>query len=130
VGFLNLIANNLITLVGTNKMISVPLLTWVSTAASGIIDNVPVTVTLVPIAKIMVSTLGINMLWWSLVLGANLGGNITPISSPSNIIALSIAKGEGHPIPFGEFMKIGIIITIVHISFATVYLLLLFFLGA
>jgi len=129
VGFLNLIANELINLVGVNKMLSVPLLTWVSTAASGIIDNVPVTVTLVPITKIMVTALGINMLWWCLLLGANLGGNITPVSSPSNVIALSIAKGEGHPIPFGEFMKIGIIITFVHLLLATLYLLLLFFLG-
>ena len=129
VGLLNLIANKLIAIVGTNKMISIPLLTWVSTAASGIIDNVPVTVTLVPIAKTMVATLGMNMLWWCLILGANLGGNITPISSPSNVIAMSIAKSEGHPLPFGEFMKIGIIITIVHISLATIYLLFLFFLG-
>jgi Na+/H+ antiporter NhaD/arsenite permease-like protein len=130
VGFLKLVANQLITIIGTNKVMSVPLLTWVSTAASGVIDNVPVTVTLVPIAKTMVAALGINMLWWSLVLGANLGGNITPISSPSNVIAMSIAKNEGHPLPFREFMKIGIIITIVHISLATVYLTFLFLLSA
>jgi Na+/H+ antiporter NhaD/arsenite permease-like protein len=129
VGFLDLIAKKLLSLVANNKALSLPLVTLFSTLASGIIENVSVTITLIPIVKTIVSSLGLNLLWWCLIFGANLGGNATPISSPSNIVAMSISKNEGFTLPLGEYTKIGIIITVLHLTLAFGYLLLLFFLG-
>ncbi len=127
-GALELIANNLVSYIGDNKIISIPIVTWFSGLSSGIVDNIPITVTLIPIGRHMVQSLNMNILWWCIALGAGLGGNLTPMGSPSNVIALGISKKEGNPIPFNEFMKVGVVVTIIHLTLTTGYLLLRFFL--
>ena len=126
-GALKSISNTLISFTGNNKMLSTIALLWVSGLSSGIVDNIPITVTLIPIARHMIHVLGVNALWWCIVFGANLGGNLTPMGSPSNIIALGIAKKEGYEISFSEFMKVSTIVTCLHLSISTLYLLLRFF---
>jgi Na+/H+ antiporter NhaD/arsenite permease-like protein len=63
-------------------------------------------------------------LWWGLVIGANLGGNMTPIGSPSNIITIGVSEQEGYPISFNTFMKMGLGLTFLYfiISMAYIYL--------
>lgn len=65
-------------------------LMWVSAALSAIIDNIPFTVTMIPIIQTFESQ-GVNItpLWWALVLGASLGGNGTHIGATANIICMS-----------------------------------------
>lgn len=57
-----------------------------------------------------------------LVIGANLGGNLTPIGSPSNILVLGVSEREGHPISLVRFFRICFGVTMVHLIVSMIYL--------
>jgi len=98
---------------------------WLSGLPSGLVDNIPLTATFAPILSNWVSGGISSDVWWGLVVGANLGGNLTPIGSPSNIIVLGVSEREGHPITLGRFFKICFGVTMVHLFVSMVYLLIL-----
>lgn len=98
------------------------LLLVVSAVASAIVDNVPYTATMIP----FVDTLGASMpdsepLWWSLALGACLGGNATPIGAAANVLVIGIAERAGYPISFRYFLVYGIPVTLVSILISMLY---------
>ncbi len=95
---------------------------WISAVPSGIIDNIPLTATLAPVMNRWIQAGASPKIWWGLILGANLGGSLTPIGSPSSIIAIGVAEREGHPIPLGRFFKICFSVTMVNLLVATIYL--------
>jgi len=95
---------------------------WLSAVPSGVVDNIPLTATLAPVMSRWIQEGASADVWWGLVLGANLGGCLTPIGSPSSIIAIGIAEQEGHPIPLGRFTIICIVVTIVNLLVSTIYL--------
>jgi Na+/H+ antiporter NhaD/arsenite permease-like protein len=98
-----------------------------SAGASAIVDNIPVAATFIPIIKNMAQMdVAPQSLWWSLVLGSNLGGNGTPIGSISCVIALHTLKKEAKiSVGWGEFIKLGGVIMMVQVAGAVAYLLLL-----
>ena len=65
-----------------------------------------------------------NLLWWALALGACLGGNITMIGASANIVSIGIAKKYGVKISFLDFMKFGVVISIISLIIASLYLIL------
>ena len=95
---------------------------WLSGLPSGLVDNIPLTATFAPILSSWVLGGVSPDVWWGLVVGANLGGNLTPIGSPSNIIVLGVSEREGHPISLGRFFKICFGVTMVHLFVSMVYL--------
>lgn len=95
---------------------------WISAVPSGVIDNIPLTATLAPVMNRWIQAGASPKIWWGLVLGANLGGCLTPIGSPSSIIAIGVAEREGHPIPLGRFFKICFGVTMVNLFVATIFL--------
>ncbi len=95
---------------------------WISAVPSGVVDNIPLTATLAPVMSRWIQEGASADVWWGLVLGANLGGCLTPIGSPSSIIAIGIAEREGHPIPLGRFFIICFGVTIVNLLVSTIYL--------
>ncbi|PRX73232.1 putative tyrosine transporter P-protein [Cohnella sp. SGD-V74] len=99
---------------------------WGAGIASALIDNIPLVATLIPMVMDMGAQLGLSEeallpIWWSLALGACLGGNGTLIASSANLIVAGIAAREGKRISFIEFMKVGIPVTLISMSIATVY---------
>ncbi|MBD3204678.1 hypothetical protein GF327_10385 [Candidatus Woesearchaeota archaeon] len=93
-----------------------------STIASSIVDNIPVTAILIPILKNMQGLMDLsNSLFFPLVVGAGLGGNLTPIGSPSNVIAMGIAKKNNRKIKFMDFVKVGFGLTIIQLVISGVY---------
>lgn len=108
---------------GKSYLMPITLL-WLSAFASAVVDNIPLTATFAPIARHFVLVGGPREIWWGLVIGANLGGNILPIGSPSSIIAVGVAEQEGRPISLKRFSKVGITITLLHLAFSTLYLFL------
>ena len=75
---------------------------------SGIMDNIPVAATMIPIVASMTQELPAAPLWWGLVISANLGGNGTPIGSISGVIALSaLQESGGSKVSWGEWFKVG-----------------------
>ncbi len=104
-GVIEWIARNIFLRVGDNPYIMVLTVLWVSGIASGFIDNIPFTITMIPIVRMMLETNPIphNILWWALSLGACLGGNLTQIGASANIISVAILKRNGYDISFGRY---------------------------
>jgi Na+/H+ antiporter NhaD/arsenite permease-like protein len=93
---------------------------------SGVMDNIPVAATLIPLVRSM-GDMGQDVvpLWWALVIAANLGGNSTPIGSVSSVIALNgLEKERNIKISWGQFLKVGGVILIIQGVVALIYLYL------
>lgn len=97
------------------------LLLWVSGVLSGIIDNIPYTATMIPVVQQLSDGQQHDVLWWSLAIGADLGGNATIIGASANVILAGMAAREGHPITFGRFLRYGLPVTFGSMLIATVY---------
>lgn len=108
-------------------------LLWLSGLFSAIVDNIPYVATMSPVVGGMVEAQGgssANVLWWSLVLGADLGGNATAVGASANVVTLGIAERHGHPISFWEFTRYGMVVAVVTIAVAMPYLWLRYFVFA
>lgn len=99
---------------------------WLSGLPSGLVDNIPLTTTFAPILLSWVEGGISSNVWWGLVIGANLGGSLTPIGSPTNIIVLGVSEREGHPISLGKFFKICFGVTMVHLLVSMLYLYVMY----
>ena len=100
---------------------------WFSGITSGFVDNLPIVAAMVPIVKdlIRVGLPHASILWWALLFGGCFGGNLTVIGSTANLVAVgAYERATGGGIRFAQWIKIGIIITVVSLGMATVALLL------
>jgi len=122
VGIIEMAAQALLELTGGNLNLVATLLLWFSALASGIVDNIPYTATMIPLIKSMGQALPIEPLWWSLALGACLGGNATLIGASANVVVADLAARSGHPIRFGHFLAYGLATTGLSLVLATGYL--------
>ena len=124
-GVIEWIAHHIFLNVGDNPYVAVLLILWTAGIMSGFLDNIPFTITMIPIVQIMLENNPIpnNLLWWALALGACLGGNITIIGASANIVSVGISKKYGVNISFIEFMKTGMIISFISLTLASLYLM-------
>jgi Na+/H+ antiporter NhaD/arsenite permease-like protein len=76
---------------------------------------------MVPIVRELGQSMPVEPLWWSLALGACLGGNATAVGASANVIVLSLADRAGYKISFGRFLKYGVIVTVVSLLVSTLY---------
>jgi Na+/H+ antiporter NhaD/arsenite permease-like protein len=97
-------------------------ITWVSALASGVVDNIPFTATMIPVVERLEGGTQDNAYWWALALGACFGGNFTLVAAAANVAAAGLAERAGRPIGFVEFLKIGIPATLASLVLATLYL--------
>jgi len=116
---------------GGNVLFTTMLILVVSTLASGLIDNVPYVATMTPIVTHLASAMPHqehqNVMWWSLALGGDLGGNLTAVGSSANIVMIGIALRSGYSISFWEFTRKGIVITALSTVLCALYLWLRYF---
>ncbi len=126
-GWIDTIANFLSGLVGGNIFLGYTLIVWISVFLSAFIDNVPFLAAMLPVAGTMAVNMGINpsLFYFGLLIGASLGGNITPIGASANIVACGLLKKEGHNVRFGEFMKIGLPFTLAAVTAAYLFVWLI-----
>lgn len=99
---------------------------WMSALASAFIDNIPFVATMIPLIKDM-GAMGLSNLepmWWSLALGACLGGNGTLIGASANVVVASMAAQRGKPISFISFMKTAFPLMILSIIISVGYILI------
>lgn len=105
---------------------------WVSVLLSAFIDNIPYTATMLPIVAVLTTRLseagGVaihpNLLYFGLLAGATLGGNLTPVGASANITAIGILRKEGYEVSNKTFMKFGVPFTLAAVM--TGYLLIWF----
>lgn len=98
---------------------------WGSGILSGIIDNIPYTVTMAPMIANIQSVMGAEYahpLWWCLSLGACLGGNLTIIGAAANVIVSESAAARKHPISFMQFLLYGFVTVLISLTASTVYI--------
>jgi Na+/H+ antiporter NhaD/arsenite permease-like protein len=121
VGIIEMVADAALQLTGGNVSLTSIFLIWFSAIASGIIDNIPYTATMIPVGKSLGQAMPTDPLWWSLALGACLGGNLTVVGAAANVVVVSLAEKSGHPISFRHFFRYGAIVTIGSLIMASVY---------
>jgi Na+/H+ antiporter NhaD/arsenite permease-like protein len=122
IGVIEVLSHRLSNLIGDAPLSASIILMWLSGLASSVVDNIPLSTSLAPIVKDLVLDESWSNLWWGLVIGANLGGNMTPIGSPSNIITIGVSEQEGYPISFNQFLKMGLGLTLLYFVISMVYI--------
>ncbi len=123
-GWIDTTSSFLSGLVGSNIFLGYTLLVFISVFLSAFIDNVPFLAAMLPVAISMSDKLHINpsLFLFGLLIGASLGGNITPIGASANIVACGILKKEGYEVRFKDFVKIGLPFTLVAVSAAYLFI--------
>jgi Na+/H+ antiporter NhaD/arsenite permease-like protein len=123
-GALTAFANYMAGILSFNRSIASMLNIWISGLSSSVIDNIPMTLTLIPVMEHVSAVTGFSLpiLGWGIVFGANLGGNLTPIGSASNIIALGILKKEGKSVGWGDWMKRYVPLAMLQLLIASAYM--------
>ena len=126
-GLLEMLANKVLELTGGDMRITALAILWVSSIVSALVDNIPFVATMIPMIKSMAPTFGgaeqLMPLWWSLALGACLGGNGSLIGASANLIVAGFAERAGHRIRFLPFMLMAFPLMLLSIVIATFYVL-------
>lgn len=122
-GVIKMLAAEAIKLTNGNVNATAMLILWMSAVASAFIDNIPFVATLIPLIQDMgqMGLSNLDPMWWSLALGACLGGNGTLIGASANVVVASMAAQRGRQISFIGFMKIAFPIMILTIAISSVY---------
>jgi Na+/H+ antiporter NhaD/arsenite permease-like protein len=133
IGLIKSLAEKALEVTGGDIALASVLILWISGVASATIDNIPYVATMIPLIQDMAVGMGlevdshqINILWWSLALGACLGGNGTLIGASANVIVAGIAAREGHPFSYMQFLKIGAPLTLVALILSQIYIYLVY----
>ena len=122
-GVLDTVADFAIELTQGNVAATAFLVLWLSAILSAVVDNIPYTATMLPVVQRLTAE-GLNpdnVLWWSLAIGADLGGNATIIGASANVILAGIAEREGHPIRFVQFVRYGVPLTLLILILGTIW---------
>ncbi|MEE2755986.1 MAG: SLC13 family permease [Myxococcota bacterium] len=119
---LHLIGLGLQAIIGLGQTTGSALMLVSAAGFSSVTDNIPLAAML---SKILVSlgTSQDSSLWWTVIFGANLGGNITPIGSASTLVAVTIMHKHKLKMSFAGFVKVAAPYALLQIAVATVYVL-------
>lgn len=115
VGILEDLANWLVKTFGHNIFISFLVIAFFSMLLSGFIDNVPYIIIMLPVVKMVANSFGANefLLYYGLLVGSCLGGNITPFGASANVVSVGLLKKEGYNTKFFDFVKLGLPFTLI-----------------
>jgi len=122
-GIIDDFANLIVKFGGNNIFLLYTIVVWGSVLISAFVDNIPYVATMLPVLTAVTSALGIepHLLYFGLLSGATLGGNITPIGASANIAAVGLLRKEGYQVSFAEFMRIGIPYTFTAVMIGYLY---------
>ena len=122
-GVIKVLAVEAIKLTNGSVNATAMLILWMSAFASAFIDNIPFVATLIPLIKDMgqLGLTNLDPMWWSLALGACLGGNGTLIGASANVVVASMAAQRGKQISFLGFMKIAFPVMVLTVAISSVY---------
>lgn len=131
-GIINSMAQWAVTATAGNFTLTGMLILWFSAIASAFVDNIPFVATMIPLIHQMgvlggISPTDLEPLFWSLSLGACLGGNGTLIGASANVIVAGMAEKNGVHIPFIGYMKFAFPLMLLSVFISMVYLLVFYF---
>ena len=109
-GVIDDIAGLIVKTGGNNVFLLFTIIVWGSVLISAFVDNIPYVATMLPVLATVTASLGIEpyLMYFGLLTGATLGGNITPVGASANITAVGLLEREGYRVSFGDFMRIGV----------------------
>lgn len=127
-GVIDALANLLAKAGGSNIFLLYTIIVWASVVISAFIDNIPYVATMIPVIAGLAAALGIDptALYFGLLSGATLGGNITPIGASANITGIGILRKAGYEVENKDFFRIGIPFTLAAVIPAYIGIWLLF----
>jgi Na+/H+ antiporter NhaD/arsenite permease-like protein len=141
VGLIKWMSLQILDLTQGNMFATSMVVMWFSAFASAIVDNIPYVATMNPLVIDMAKQLWPNLsglqllhhpdlmpVWWSLALGACLGGNGSAIGASANVIVVGLSEKAGNKISFMKFMAYGMPIMIITVAISTVYVWLRYYL--
>ena len=125
-GLIDMMAEGLLKATGGDFKVTTLAILWASAVLSAFIDNIPFVATMIPLIKSMAPTFGgdaaLLPLWWSLSLGACLGGNGTLIGASANLVVAGLAERAGTTFRFMEYLKVAFPLMMISIVISHVYL--------
>ena len=109
---------------GNNIFLLFTIIVWGSVLISAFIDNIPYVATMLPVLQGVTLALGIEpyLLYFGLLCGATLGGNITPVGASCNIAGVGMLRKEGYEVSFTDFIRIGVPFTLAAVIGGYVFL--------
>ena len=119
-GLIKDLATTAIALTGGRTDVAALIVLWMSAILSAFVDNIPYTITMVPLVEQLGHTVNIEPLIWALVFGANLGGNATVIGASANVVVSSMSEARGHPITFMAYLRYAVPATLLTMVVATI----------
>jgi Na+/H+ antiporter NhaD/arsenite permease-like protein len=130
-GIVNDLADLASHMTGGDLWTATLLILTVSFTLGSFINNVPYAATMTPVVGHMAASIsghaGSGVLWWALLLGTVLGGNLTAVGASANIVAVGIARRAGHPVSFWDFTRPGAVVTLVSFILSVGYLWVRYF---
>ena len=124
-GVLERLADAIADAAGGSTVAEGMIMLWGGAAGSAIVDNIPFTAAMIPVAEeLQAGEQFDDGLWWALALGASFGGNATVIAAAANVAATGVLERVGQKISFGQFLALGLPATIISLVIATIYLLI------
>lgn len=113
-GVITKLSELLVTLGGSNLFLMYTVIVFASVVISAFVDNIPYVLTMLPVVTEVAASMGVApyVLYFGLLVGATLGGNITPIGASANITGIGILRKEGYEVKAGDFMKISVPFTL------------------
>ncbi len=125
-GVIDVIGSAIASLGSGSTFLVFTIIVWMSVVLSAFIDNIPYTATMLSIVPVIAMDIGVEpkLLYYGLLCGATLGGNLTPIGASANITGIGILRKEGYEVKSTTFMKYGIPFTLAAVI--TGYLLIWF----
>lgn len=124
-GALEWLAHKIVDWTGGNFTATAYTILWVSAVLSSVVDNIPFVATMIPVIHSMGSVFTpqqVETLWWSLSLGACLGGNGTLVGASANLVVAGLAERAGHPIRFIPFMLMAFPLMLGSVIVSSLYL--------
>ena len=122
-GVVDAVAKLFTKLSAGNLFVIYTVIVWFSVVLSAFIDNIPYVATMLPVTQGIATAMGIDptILYFGLLSGATLGGNLTPIGASANITGIGILRKEGFEVKNSDFMRIGIPFTLAAVIPAYLY---------
>lgn len=113
-GWVQTIGDGISSLVGQRPFVAFTVIVWFSVLVSAFVDNIAYVAVMLPVTKVLAEGVGGSPMLYAggLLVGACLGGNITPIGASCNVVACGLLRREGHPVGFWRFAKIGLPFTV------------------
>ncbi len=130
-GLLNILGASLMELTDSDPLATAISTLWLAAIASAAVDNIPFVATMIPLVESLEAGLGgpeaLEPVWWSLALGACLGGNGSLIGAAANVMVAGLGERAGYPLGFVQFLKFGVGLMLVSVVIANIYIYLRYF---